>query len=704
MATIELLDERTIDQIAAGEVVERPVNVVKELLENAIDAQASSVTVEIKDGGITFIRITDNGIGIKKAELRRAFLRHSTSKIRQIEDLSQIQSLGFRGEALSSISAVSELEVVTKPDEELVGSRMLMSGGKEGSFEDIGAPNGTTMVIRNLFFNVPARKKFLKSNGAEATAINNLMEKMVMSHPNVAIKYIVNGKVRLHTNGNNRIDQDIYAVYGKEIHSNLLKVDDTKDDLTIKGFLGKPIIARGNRNGEMFFVNGRFIRSKVLSAAVEEAYRSLVMKHKYPFVLLYISLPAHLVDVNVHPTKMEVRFANREQIYHQVYHSLLDVLQHKELITKIRLTTDNKTNQISAKVAEPFETKRIQASSYRENSKGNSSYDSISSTVSNSNIRIKEEASSDLGKKEEDRKLAFMATKIDGIKHEVHKDSPYEVQYKERDPVINRYPVELEAAKNGESSKEKSKDNEETKTNIQFAQASDSVVLENSTYKSSHRSKENHGLFTDTVAYGEQEVFLTPEAKSTWKIVGQVFKTYWIVEWGKSLYIVDQHAAHERILYEHTMKRLESQKPQSQMVSPPVIISLSAMEQGVLEEFMPYFQKLGYQIERFGSRDYSISEIPFDIVGLDAKQLLLDMIDDLSETGTKIKPDTLLHKVATMSCKAAVKGQQKLSKEEAMAILDELMALDNPYHCPHGRPVMFELTESEIAHKIKRIV
>lgn len=630
MPNIEVLDQNTINKIAAGEVIERPSAVVKELVENAIDAKSNAITVEIKDGGTTFIRITDNGYGIEKQDISKAFLRHSTSKIKAVEDLLNVSSLGFRGEALSSIAAVSQVELVTKTPRELMGIRYLIEGGSEKNIENIGCPEGTTFIVRNLFYNTPARRKFLKSNTTEAGYINDLIERMALSHPDVSFKFINNNQIKLHTSGNGNLKDIIYNIYGRDIASNLLDINAVSENVKIYGFIGKPVITRGNRNYENYYINGRYIKSAIINKAIEEAYKSYSMIHRYPFTTLHFSITSELIDVNVHPAKMEIRFRNGEEIYDLVYNTIKNALSHKELIPDVKLTEEK--NSVVKKynsVPEPFEKKRKE-------------YESL--------------------------KKDFSLPKPVSVLKET--DS-YVVEKKNEETELTKIPKE------------------EVKKNPSVPDTDINIKKEN--YKSVQIE-----LFEDKL--------ISEESKPKHRILGQLFGTYWVLEYSDKMFLVDQHAAHEKILYEKTMNALKNKEFLSQMVNPPIIISLNMREEEVLKENISYLNHLGFEIESFGGKEYAIRSVPGDMLGIAQKELFIELLDSLVEDNKIKDTDIILERVASLSCKAAVKGNSRMSLEEADELMTRLLKLDNPYNCPHGRPVIISMSKYEIEKKFKRIV
>lgn len=657
MPQIALLSQETIDKIAAGEVIERPSSVVKELVENAIDAGSSAVTVEIKEGGISFIRISDNGCGIEREQIPLAFLRHSTSKIKSVEDLFTVTSLGFRGEALSSIAAVSQVELITKTNGDFTGSRYLIEGSKEVSLEEIGAPDGTTFIIRNLFYNTPARKKFLKSAQTEGTYIHELMQRMILSHPDVAFKFIMNNQVKLQSSGNGNIKDIIYHLYGRDITKALLPIAHESELFKVSGFIGKPMISRGNRGYELYFVNGRFIRSQILSKAIEDAFKPFLMQHQYPFTVLYFEIDSSLLDVNVHPTKMELRFSNQQELYREVQSILSAALVHRDIIPEIPVDTPKKNEmevpKIEKVMPEPFEQKRLEE-----------------------------------------------------IRKAVRKDSPYEIKYPVSRPMgtgsvssatqeklldtIKSMPPEdmMEERIRKEPLPEQSK--KETEKEL----AKEAYVL---------REEETYGAKPEG-SY-EQGSFLKEEEMAKQKIIGQLFDTYWLVEYNDRLFIVDQHAAHEKVMYEKLKKQFEKKEFTSQAISPPIVITLSMREAEILERFKEQFTKLGFEIEHFGGAEYSICGVPGNLYRLNTKDVLIEMLDELTDgISERATADVILDKIASMSCKAAVKGSQRLSLPEMEQLMKDLMKLDNPYNCPHGRPTIIAMSKYEIEKKFKRIV
>ena len=656
MPHIHVLDQVTIDKIAAGEVIERPASVVKELVENAIDAGATSVTIEIKDGGISLIRIMDNGCGIGHDEVRSAFLRHSTSKIESVDDLAHIRSLGFRGEALSSIAAVTQTELITKtPDAEL-GTRYVIEGGKEVSLEETGAPNGTTFLVRQLFYNVPARRKFLKTAVTEAGHIQELLIHLSLSHPEVSFLFISNGQEKLRTSGSGKLKDVIYQVYGRDVAANLLDIDYEKGGLRISGYLGKPVITRGNRNFENFFVNGRYVKSSMISKALEDAYRDFTMQHKFPFAVLHFCVNGEEIDVNVHPTKMELRFQKQQEVYNTVFEGVHRRLLEPELIQK-------------AEVPDPVQIPKTSAPEKRVG-------------PGESPFLLKPKSAA-----EPATASGTAAAPISGPAASPASEPPALQEAHNEDYFIRKMQERVMAYHNRSSSAEVSDRN-----GIFRPQKQEERIRESVRY-----AAEQMDLF--------EENFLKRDIRAEYRLIGQVFDTYWLVQYQDSLYIIDQHAAHERVLYERTLKGMKNREFTSQYLSPPIILSLTMQEAELLNANMDRFARIGFEIEPFGGEEYAVRAVPDNLFGIAKKDLLMEMIDDLADgINTSMTPELIDEKVASMSCKAAVKGNSRLSAQEVDELIAELLTLDNPYHCPHGRPTIIAMTRKELEKKFKRIV
>ena len=663
MRKIAVLDQNTIDKIAAGEVVERPSSVVKELVENAIDAGATAVTVEITDGGKKLIRITDNGSGMEEEQIPLAFLRHATSKIEKVEDLEHIASLGFRGEALSSIAAVSQVELITKTPSAISGNRYVIEGGMEHSLEELGAPEGTTFLVRNLFYNTPARSKFLKSDSTEANYIHTLMEQLALSHPEISFKYIQNKQVKLHTSGNYSVRDVIYSVYGRDIAKALLEVEWENSFMKITGFVGKPEIARGNRSFENYYINGRYVKNNIITKAIENAYKGFLMQHKFPFVSLRMEMEGNDLDVNVHPAKREVRFAREQEVYDAVYDTVHTALTRREMIPKVTLGTDEpvkkeaKETVKSAAVPEPFEQKRreqfYKASATHSLVRESPVFTPLEETFFEGTLKKNQEL--DEAKSRQAAVLPSKPEKEPEEKPEINTEIRSEIKPEEKQPELRQPEPELSEPKPKQ--------------------------LE---------------LF--------EEKLLSPQSRSRIRMIGQVFDTYWLAQFEDKFYIIDQHAAHEKIYYERLVRKFREHSIDSQYLTPPLIVSLNMQEEEVLNANRDYFEKFGFEIEHFGGREYCISAVPSNLYGLTEEELFLEMLDKLESDHSKDTLDIFASRLATMACKAAVKGNNRLSMKEAEKLLDELMTLENPYHCPHGRPTIISMTKTEMEKKFKRIV
>ena len=680
MKKIAVLDKNTIDKIAAGEVVERPSSVVKELVENAIDAGATAVTVEIADGGKKLIRITDNGGGIEADQIPLAFCRHATSKIEKVEDLENIASLGFRGEALSSIAAVSQVELITKTPSALSGSRYIIEGGVEKSLEELGAPEGSTFLVRNLFYNTPARSKFLKSDTTEANYINTLMEQLALSHPEISFKYIQNKQVKLHSSGNYNVKDVIYSVYGRDIAKALLEVRYENSFMKITGFVGKPEIARGNRSFENYYINGRYVKNNIITKAIENGYKGFLMQHKFPFVSLQMEMEGNDLDVNVHPAKREVRFAREQEVYDAVYDTVRGALSEREMIPSFTVgKTEEKPKEETVKrgeIPEPFETKRraqIYGTRAAETGAGYGKHSGAESAVFTSS--------------EEKLFSGTLKKKTD--------ESPAEGNIKSEETVKSPAPENPEPMPQAAP-----KPTPQTAPGSTPPPASEPVsqaIPEPAPKPAPEPENEQMELF--------REELLRQESRDRIRMIGQLFDTYWLAQFGDQFYIIDQHAAHEKIWYERLVKQFREHSVDSQYLSPPLVVSLNLKEEGILNANKDYFRSFGFEIEPFGGREYCVSAVPTDLYGLTEEELFLEMLDGLfADSGNKDPEGIIASKLATMACKAAVKGNHAMSKAEAEKLIDELLTLDNPYNCPHGRPTVIAMTKEELEKKFKRIV
>ncbi len=706
MKQINLLSQETIDQIAAGEVVERPASVVKELVENAVDAGANAVTVEIRDGGTTFIRITDNGEGIDRNQIRTAFLRHATSKIRSAQDLETVGSLGFRGEALSSISSVSRMELITKTPGSLIGSRYLIEGGEEKSFDEIGAPEGSTFLVKDLFFNTPVRKKFLKSPTTEGNYISDLMEHLALAHPEISFKLIAGGQTKLYTSGNHNLKDVIYSIYGRQIAQNLIPVEwssPEEDGMKITGFIGKPDISRGNRNYENYYINGRYIRSQIIAKGIEEGYKGYMMLHRYPFTVLHITMDGPEVDVNVHPTKMEVRFADNELLYNRFQSIIRGALSHKELIPnasvkteqdirkEIRQETQERLHEGSEK-PEPFEKLRrdfLQKSDspyqprYPEHRTQSSHTDFTSARTPVGEARAPYKGPAPV------LKGSFQRTEPSKQEHTPELTKAEETELTETAAADTAAAYTTPAASQSEP---------ENSGHIPDTEDAHLNPPKQLTAKTAEQQK------SEQLSLFEDERLLAKENRPHHRLIGQLFQTYWLIEFRDSLYIIDQHAAHEKVRYERLMKQFADKTYTSQQISPPLIVTLTPHEQDRLETYRSFFEQIGFVIEPFGGHEFIINAVPDNLYGFSDKDLFTQMLDELQEDSTAPAEEMLNHKIATMACKSAVKGGMKLSFAEADALIEELLTLENPYHCPHGRPTIIAISRQEMEKKFKRIV
>mgnify|MGYP000709459917 CR=1 FL=1 len=708
---IKVLDQNTINKIAAGEVIEKPSSVIKELVENSIDSGATAVTVEVKGGGLSFLRVTDNGAGIKKDEVKIAFLRHATSKLVTVEDLLSISSLGFRGEALASIAAVAQVEMITKTADDVTGLRYQIHGGKEISSEEIGAPGGTTIIVRNLFYNTPARKKFMKTDATETSYIYDLMCRICMSHPEISFKFIANGTDKLFTSGNGKLRDIIYHIYGRDITSNLLEINAENDYMKISGYIARPCISRGNRSFEGYYVNHRYIKSAVLTKAIEDAFRTFVMIHKFPFTEINFQVRPDLLDVNVHPTKMELKFANSQDIYSFTYNAIRETLLFKELIPDVAPGKDPKPETFKqrdvGKAPEAFENKRREAIvRAEERTVPQSQPEQLRSAEPQSQpeqlcpaepqtlpqpvrpvIEIIDETSSSNNKGSD---------VIDNNKTEkpagnyIYADRKNDLG---RSVVQNRNVVNESPAYTAPAP---------ARPSVTAATPDSTVSAVSDEASDTDYDEEARKKYVQQDMF--QEKFLTREARAKHRLIGQLFKTYWLIEYDGKFFIMDQHAAHEKVKYEELMENYKNKKIYSQYLMPPAVVTLSAAEIEFLHENMEMFEALGYQIENFGGREFKLNAVPDNLFGLDGRELFIDFIADASSSAKKVTVDTFIHKLSTMACKAAIKGNTEISFKEADALIDQLLKLENPYTCPHGRPTVISMTEAEIEKKFKRIV
>ena len=687
---IHVLDSRTIDRIAAGEVVERPASVVKELVENAIDAGSTAITVEAKEGGIEFVRVTDNGCGIEREQLPTAFLRHATSKIEDADDLNHIASLGFRGEALSSIAAVSRVEIITKRKENLTGTRMVLEGAKEQSIDEIGAPDGTTFLMRNLFFNTPVRRKFLKQPATEGSYITDLMEHLALSRPDISFKFVLGNQTRFHTSGNGDLREVIYRIYGREIAAQLVPIQMEENGIKVEGYLGKPVLVRSNRNFEIYFINGRFIRSGVIAKAIEEGYKQYLMQHKFPLCVLHITMDTETVDVNVHPSKMDVRFSDGMAFARMLSEKIAATLRNREMIPDASLEDEKsiqKKEQEDRKASwkehtpEVFEKKREESYRVMEAAK----YEAVPKD-----------------RREFIQKPIWQEAHA-GIQTSIRKPEPVSAQTEEQPaaPVAAPEPKEDDFFVEAEPLKPTSLELVICPETAEVMEAVDGIPAE----------KQPSAMDMEPVVKDVQQMnlfeekLLSVQNRSRYRIIGQVFDTYWLIQFEDKLFIIDQHAAHEKVKYERLMKQFHEKSVISQRLMPPIIVSLTGQEESILHTYEDAFAQLGFEIEAFGGNEYALRSVPVDLYGCSERELFLAVLDELSqETGNRGSFQVIEEKIASMSCKAAVKGNNRLSLQEAEQLIDELLTLDNPYNCPHGRPTIITMTETDLEKKFKRIV
>ena len=786
MAKIQVLDRNTIDKIAAGEVIERPSSVVKELTENAVDAGASSVTVEIRDGGTTFLRVTDNGSGIAADQVADAFLRHSTSKIRKVEDLAHISSLGFRGEALSSIASVSQVELITKTADSDTGVSYRIEGGEEKSLEEIGAPEGTTFLIRNLFYNVPARRKFLKSPMTEAGYIGTLMERLALSHPDISFKFIANHQTKLQTSGNTNLKDIIYNIYGREVASELLPVNREGRCVSVTGYIGKPVVSRGNRNYENYFVNGRYVKNPTITKAIEDAYKSFMMQHRYPFTALLFQVDGEKVDVNVHPAKLEVRFSDNNTVYQDIFQAVHDALAGKEFIPEIVLTPEEEqmfapeqkrtpagqalngqavSQTASASIADTQMPSQVQtgdrtvigqtsqtsvppnSSMVRETSAYGTEHFTQQGQAADTSTLSQPQSPQSAMTPEEAARQRNLQYFMEKMKERVTKEfaqqaSKDQESQTEQTATGIPLPEDTQMGAGYLGHLEKSQENGHGQSAVTngmesgygtAASQSSIVQPENvlGTADGRYAGQEKSGAGERTVSSGAivaideasqgqspiqspekpeqldlfEHRFLDQKSRANYRIIGQLFDTYWLIQFEDKLYIIDQHAAHEKVLYERTMRALRTKEYTSQLLSPPIILTLNMQEEELLHTYMDNFTALGFEIEAFGGREYAVRAVPDNLFSVASREVLTEMLDGLSSAGgNRVEAESINDRIATMSCKAAVKGNNRLSAREAEALIDELLNLENPYNCPHGRPTIVSMSQYELEKKFKRIV
>ena len=699
---IHLLSQECINQIAAGEVVERPSSIVKELVENALDAKATAISIEIKGGGISFLRVSDNGEGIFSEDLERAFMPHATSKIQNPKDLEEILSFGFRGEALASIASVAKVECISKRQEDFLAHRILVEGGSFSPVEEVGGMDGTSILVRELFYNVPARKKFLLSESTEASRVEEMVEKLALANPGISFHFVKDGKSRFQTLGGGKLSDVVFGIYGKSFAKDSLEIKESyyPSSLTglatlhIEGLLGKPSLTRSNRQYEIFFVNGRFVRDSLLSRALEDAYKPFLMQHKFPFAIVFLHLSPNLVDVNVHPQKLEVRFQNREKIYQALFDCVSKTLSKADLI-------DHSPLSLFQKEKEEKSTAFLSPSSQL--------WEKKEEKKENKNDIPEEAVRSDQNDKQS-------AEQISAIKE----------QEKEKAEAVNQgYPIE-EALENAlENASEKAPFRIEVpELNQQKAATREEKLIyeefdltkgirleeEKASEKEENTVPKEEQLFTESenLPSAEQESLFSPsffseEGEREFRLIGQVFQTYWLIEFQKELFIMDQHAAHEKVNFEKMRKNYLEKPGISQGILPKTIV-FSAKEEELYEKTKDYFAHLGYRIRKEEEKRYTLEGIPADFPSLDAEMLFHEILDALAEEGNLSEAESVYDKIASMACKASVKGNQLLSFKEAEALVQKLFTLENPYACPHGRPTIVAFKKQDLEKMFKRIV
>ena len=704
---INVLDQITIDKIAAGEVIERPSSVVKELVENSIDSGATAITIEIKDGGMSFIRITDNGSGINRDEVRTAFLRHATSKLIKVEDLLELSSLGFRGEALSSIASVGQVELITKEKDSVCGIRYQIHGGKEVSYEEIGCPDGTTIIVRNLFYNTPARKKFMKSPTTEMSYIYDLICRISMSHPEISFKFTANNTNKLFTSGNGKLKDIIYHIYGRDITSNLIDVNRKFNTLEISGYIAKPAVSRGNRSFEDYYVNNRYVKNPVITKAIEDAFRTFVMIHKFPFTVLNFKIDPAQIDVNIHPAKREMKFMNESDIYNYTYDTIREALLHRELIPEVtpgkQKPAETLNHRNTGSAPEPFEKQRreqigIKPAAVKEPERPYN-IKPIIKPENNPYARIL-------------NRVPDQPQNIPNNPVSQQAQTQQATQQSQSQPVNESTPAPSALSADQENITDKDNSVNVSRITSEIAvtntQAGEGTATQTKTTTPAEVAAPQPQVPEKEKKYSQLDMFgtkmLSEEARPKHRLIGQVFKTFWLIEYDKKLFIMDQHAAHEKVKFEELMNNYRNKKAIPQYLMPPAIVTLTADEITFLNDNMEFFENLGYTIESFGGREYKLSSVPANLFGIDGRELFLEFIGELSENNKNSTITAFIAKLSTMACKAAIKGNTEISFKEADVLIDQLLKLENPYTCPHGRPTLISMTEAELEKKFKRIV
>ena len=706
---IHLLSQECINQIAAGEVVERPSSIVKELVENALDAKATAISIEIKGGGISFLRVSDNGEGIFSEDLERAFMPHATSKIQNPKDLEEILSFGFRGEALASIASVAKVECISKRQEDFLAHRILVEGGSFSPIEEVGGMDGTSILVRDLFYNVPARKKFLLSESTEASRVEEMVEKLALANPGISFHFVKDGKSRFQTVGGGKLSDVVFGIYGKAFAKDSLEIKESyyPSSLTglatlhIEGLLGKPSLTRSNRQYEIFFVNGRFVRDSLLSRALEDAYKPFLMQHKFPFAIVFLHLSPNLVDVNVHPQKLEVRFQNREKIYQALFDCVSKTLSKADLIDHSPLSLFQKEKEEkstaflspSSQLWEKKEEQKETPDEFRNDQK-----DKSIELISEIREQKKEKAEMVQGYSigEDSENVSENFSEISSEKAQFRTEATEKTPFSAETPELNQQKdetgeeklvyEELDLTKGIRLEEEKASEKEEN-----------TVPKEEQFFTESEKlpSAEQESLFSPS--------FFSEEGEKEFRLIGQVFQTYWLIEFQKELFIMDQHAAHEKVNFEKMRKKTLEKPGISQGILPKTMI-FNAKEEELYEKTKDYFTHLGYRIRKEEDKRYLLEGIPADFPSLDAEMLFHEILDALAEEGNLSEAESVYNKIASMACKASVKGNQLLSFQEAEALVQKLFTLENPYACPHGRPTIVAFKKQDLEKMFKRIV
>ena len=721
MGNIVLLDDLTINKIAAGEVIERPASVIKEMVENSIDAGANNITVEIKNGGISYIRVTDNGKGIAPDDLEIAFERHATSKIRKAEDLDVVTSMGFRGEALASIAAIANVELTSKTASQETGYKITVEAGDVLDKQEVGCQTGTSIVVKNLFFNTPVRYKFLKKDYTEAGYIEDAITRIALVNPNIAIKLINTGKTVIQTNGNGDIKSVIYSIYGKDVANGIIPVDYTYEDIKVTGVIGKPEIARSNRSNQLFFVNKRYVKDKTLSAATEQAFKGLIPIGKYGFVILNITMNPAKVDVNVHPAKLEVRFEEENKIFQSIYHSIKNTLLESELVASTEKREDNITeNRPQSNGLFDFrknEIKKIEEYNEQESKiKTNSVQDNMNvgqgGPINTADIleqlkKMKEDLQKQIDNKEENDK-----TKIEGVlpeseekkEEQTTENSETKIEENIQEENIQEENIETKIEEiNEQIEKMEGRDYTETPAedfNTMYEKLFGRKPIETPIVEDKKDTntaidliKENISVFEESAEY----------QRPTYKFIGIAFNTYIIIEMYKEMYIIDQHAAHERIMYEKVKRNYYNDTSKdSQLLLLPDIITLSHKEMEIAKDNMEMFEKAGFTLEEFGENTIKLTGVPTVCIDIDNKELFLETLDEINTVARTAKQEKEEKFIATVACKAAVKANMVLDKAEVENLMDKLLELPNPFTCPHGRPTAIKMSKYDIERKFAR--